>query len=81
MQMPIGTSDEILSERKGCDPSAPNVLSDPETKQLLEWYRKGRSRKTQVDLPSQWRKEARYLKVVDTACSTSARSLTRTTTW
>jgi hypothetical protein len=39
--------------------------ADPETKQLLEWYRKGRSRKTQVDLPSKWRKEARYLKVVE----------------
>jgi hypothetical protein len=28
--------------------------ADPETKQLLEWYRKGRSRTTQVDLPSKW---------------------------
>jgi hypothetical protein len=39
--------------------------ADPETKQLLEWYRLGRSRTTQPELPRPWRTEARYLKVVD----------------
>ena len=33
--------------------------ADPETKQLLEWYRLGRSRTTQPELPRPWRTEAR----------------------
>jgi hypothetical protein len=30
--------------------------ADPETKALLEWIRKGRSKKDAEDLPSKWRK-------------------------
>jgi hypothetical protein len=39
--------------------------ADPETKQLLEWYRKGRSKKAAEELPSKWRKEVKYLKIVE----------------
>ena len=39
--------------------------ADPETKALLEWIRKGRAKKDIPDLPSKWRKEAKYLHLLD----------------
>ena len=39
--------------------------ADPETKALLEWIRKGRAKKDIVDLPSKWRKEVKYLHLLE----------------
>jgi len=39
--------------------------ADPETKALLKWIQRGRQKKEREDLPSQWRKEAKYLHLLD----------------
>jgi site-specific DNA-cytosine methylase len=39
--------------------------ADPETKVLLEWIRRSRAKKEVPDLPSKWRKEAKYLHLLD----------------
>jgi hypothetical protein len=39
--------------------------ADPETKELLEWFRKGRQKSAVDELPSKWRKEVKYLHLLD----------------
>jgi hypothetical protein len=40
-------------------------LPTRETKALLEWIRKGRSKEAAKELPSKWRKEAKYLHLLE----------------
>ena len=51
--------------------------ADPETKALLEWIRKGRSKKDAEDLPSKWRREAKCSPPFSMLCSPLANSAYR----